>query len=719
MSKRILALLLCAFMLIPCFSGCSEKLEEGDLGAYITMYLTDDIYDFDPANAYYNQDVQNVVGMMFDTLFKLNANGKVEKSLVQSYSIKENEADNEYYMEITLKSTKWSNGNALTADDVVYAWKRLLSSSENFAAASLLYDIKNARAVKEGDESIDDIGIEAISSKVVKVTFEGRIDYDQFLLNLTNVATAPLYENYVSKNADWAKKPSSMVTSGPYKIGKIIYLTTTDENGKTITEFDDNALDQYGENQLYRGEIVSDDYAAKEINYFYLERNSYYYRTDDDAINKSVKNYRILVDCSKSDEELLQDYKDGKIFYMGQIPLSIRNDSFVAENVKISNALSTFVCYLNENALISDGGEGTAIFANADVRKALSLAIDRDAIQKAIVYAEAATGLVCPGIFNEGTSGDFREVGGKLIETSENVTEAEKLLAKAGINASEYSFTIKVAAYDDVHVKIAEMIAAAWGESGLGFNVTIHTVHPIENNDILKDLVGTEDPSPNDVCDDLLVESIQRGNYEVVMFDYVAYSADAYSMLSSFANSFSGLELIQTPNEETGAIDYSLTPHVTGYTGEAYNDLMEAVFYIPYFASFTEEQLADETFIFLSIYKEDDGSITAASHEEFLATYNKVKAIYEANGITPTTNKKAWAEQKAILLHKAEELLLADMPVIPVVFNQNAVLVSDELSGVSSNYYIPSHFAGTNLNDYAKYTEALLEFPEINWDLVQ
>ena len=53
MSKRILALLLCAIMLIPCFSGCSEKLEQGDLGAYITMYLTDKIYDFDPANAYY------------------------------------------------------------------------------------------------------------------------------------------------------------------------------------------------------------------------------------------------------------------------------------------------------------------------------------------------------------------------------------------------------------------------------------------------------------------------------------------------------------------------------------------------------------------------------------------------------------------------------------------------------------------------------------------
>ena len=52
MSKRILALLLCAVMLIPCLAACGKKDEENpDPGAYITMYLTDEIYDFDPANA--------------------------------------------------------------------------------------------------------------------------------------------------------------------------------------------------------------------------------------------------------------------------------------------------------------------------------------------------------------------------------------------------------------------------------------------------------------------------------------------------------------------------------------------------------------------------------------------------------------------------------------------------------------------------------------------
>ena len=673
------------------------------------MYLTNDIYDFDPANAYYNQDTLNVVGMMFDTLFKLNDDGKVVKSLAKKYSITENKEENEYYMEITLKNTSWSNGTRLSAEDVVYAWKRLLSSSNSFAAASLLFDIKNARAVKEGDESIDDIGIEAVELDVVKVSFEGPIDYDQFLLNLTSVATAPLLENYVSKNADWAKKPSSMVTSGPYKLGKINYKEVLDEEGDPIEVKDDYALDQFGNPKAPTKSVL------KVVNYFYLERNLYYMRdAERDALDKTVKNYRILVDCSKTDEEIMQEYKDGKIFYVGSIPLSARGDSFVTDNVKVSNALSTFVCYLNENALIDNDGNaetpGEAIFANADVRKALSLAIDREKIAQDIVYAKAATGLVMPGVFNAGKNAkqDFRTVGGVLIKTTADTAAAQQALAAANITASQYTFSIKVASYDDVHVAIAEKIAEAW--KGLGFNVTVEQVAPIANNDVLKELVGSANDTPGDICDDLAVEALQRNKYEVIVFDYNAYSADAYSVLSNFALSFSGNKLGIETDEESGEYIYSLIPHTTGYNSEKYNDLMEAIFYLPYFASITDEQIADAKFTFLSIYD---------TKEEFMAVYNKVKAIYAENNITASKKKSDWTAQKAVLLHKAEELLLADMPVIPVVFNQNAVLQSKELSDVDSTYYIPSDFKGTKLKNYEKYKAAFAEFPTVDWTLVQ
>ena len=104
MMKRIFALLLCAATLLTCFAfvGCefedkkkTEKKEE-DKGQYITAYLTDNVYDLDPAKAYTNDALANVVSLMFDTLFKLDENGKVKKSLVEEYVIEENAAAGEY-----------------------------------------------------------------------------------------------------------------------------------------------------------------------------------------------------------------------------------------------------------------------------------------------------------------------------------------------------------------------------------------------------------------------------------------------------------------------------------------------------------------------------------------------------------------------------------------------------------------------------------------------
>lgn len=694
MSKRIIALLLCALMLIPCLASCAKK-DEDDVGAYITMYLTDDVFDFDPANAYYNKDALNVVSLMFDTLFTLNEKGKVKGSLAKDYTIKEDVARGEYTMEIILNETCWSNGTRISADDVVFAWKRLVKHTNDFAAASLLYDIKNARAVKEGDVSIDDLGVEALAVDLVRISFEGPIDYDQFLLNLTSIATAPLYENYVSKNADWAKKPSTMVTSGAYKIGKINYKIDEEK-----TYFDDNAFDliYYGletdkTGKREKGDIGSGDYLIGDVNFFYLERNVYYYRdTERDAIDKSVTNYRILVDCSMSDEEILNAYKENKLFYIGDIPLSLRNDSYVKDKAEVSNALSTFVLYMNENAVIDDGGEGSKLFANAAVREALSLAIDRNAIAEAIGFTSAATGLVPPGVFEAGKKAkkDFRTVGGELISASASMSKAEELLTAEGIDPTKYSFSISVAAYDDVHVAIAEKVVEAWNK--LDFNVTLKKVQAIQNNDYLKE---TDSITP-DVCDDLLVESIQRNTYEVVAFDYNAFSVDAWSVLSSFANPFSGMKLnMDDPS------NYHLYNHSTGYNSQAYNDLMEAIYYIPYYAN-----LAENDYEFLGLYD---------TPEEFSDLYQRVKAVYDEYGITPSKKSADWTKQKATLLHKAEEMLLDDMPVIPVVFHQNAVLVSKELKNVTATYYIPAYFRKTSLKSYLDYVPVFESFPNVDW----
>ena len=723
MLKKIIALLLCLLMMIPVLSACAKR-DENDMGPMITMYLADEIYNFDPAYAYYNSSTLNIVSLLFETLFKLDSKGRIQNGLVDSYEYIENPDKNEYKLVIMLKDTCWSNKDPITTDNVVYTWKRLLSPENSFEAASLLFDIKNARAVKEGNISIDDLGVEANTQKMLTVTFEGAIDLEAFLINLTSVATAPLPESHIEKDADWAKKGATMICSGPFKLGKTRYVYVSKEDydveidPKSFEDvelqdfiYDDYALDEWN-NQM----APSRNNVAKRLSYFVLERNSYYYRDpEEDKIDKSVTPHRLLVNCMMSAKELEAEFRENHIFYIGSIPCSLRTDanSTVAQQAKLTDSMSTFSLYLNQDAVIN----GEQLFAIDEVRQALSLAIDRTAIANAVVYAKAATGIVPNGVFESGASQTkffffteeaetFRDnANNDMIAATADIAAAKALLKKAGIIASDYSFSINVARYDEVNVLATEMIAEAWGK--LGFDVTVNMIKPIENNDILKAIANDENNIMTDICDDLFVETLTRETYEVIAFDYTALSADAFSVLSSFAKSFAGMSV------DMKSDDYSLNPHRTGYDSEEYNNLMEAIYYVPYFANLDRETSSD----FLGIYD---------TKEEFQAVYDAVKAIYDANNIVPSNNVKDWREQKAALLHKAEELLLTDLPVIPVLFNQHASVYDEEiLTNVTSNYYVPNLFSNAMLEDYLDYTyiskngkltSIFDSFPEINWD---
>ncbi len=708
--KRIFALSLCLVLLVSSalglLTGCSSS-NTSDKGAYITMYLNSEMYDFDPANGYYNNDVANVLELIYEPLFTLNEKGKVKPALATGY--KTFTDDEGFHMEISIKSAVWSNQFPLTAKDVRYAWLRLLAPQNHYEAAALLFDIKNARAYNQGTMSQEDVMIEEVEAQVIRITFEGKIDTDAFLVNLTSIATAPLLSSYIQGNDDWAKKAATINTNGPFTVSKIRYYETEERAS------DDNAIQSDG-----TAKPGSSKSTVQKIRYFILERNPYYDRDlKHDKVDKYVKPYRILVDCTMSAETMLEEYQSGYLFYIGNIPLSLRNDPYVQKNVKISDSLSTFTLYLNENATIG----GTKLFANQSVRQAHSLAIDREAIAKEVVYAEPATGLVAPGVFETVTSGSFREAGGnligytdslvstssplaapaQLIGTTQNLDLAKQLLSSAGINPAMYSFSISVASYDEVQIKMVEMIVEYWKQ--LGFQVSVTQLQTIQNNDFRDEDRDGKDDNVLDVCDDLYTEAIQRGKYEVIALDSCATVASAYSVLSGFAIGFTGSNRVD---------EYDPHGHVTGYNSSAYNDLMEAVYFLPYFHEFQADP-SEEMF-----EKEETNRYLGFGFESkaaYLAAYARVKAVYDAYGITPDGNVKNQTQQKAFLLHKAEELLMREMPVIPVVFNQNAVIINTKyLSGVTTKYYAPTDFRKTKLKKYKNYTYVFYKFPDVNKD---
>ena len=641
MMKRIVALLLCAVTVMGCFVGCSKKDSE-DKGQYITMYLTDNIYDLDPAKAYQNEALSHVVGLLFDTLFTLDENGKVKKSLVEKYWFTEDANTEEYILNLRLRQTYWSDGTAVSGNDVVYAWKRLLEVDASYEAACLLFDIKNARAAKEGDCSIDDVGIYATEEDLVEIRFEESVDIDQFLLNLTSVALAPLRSDVVAKSDDWAKKAGTMVCSGPFKLSRVNLKEVSNVTYEDIYWSEKTTDEDEGDDILYGDASNPRTYRETVITDFMLERNAYYYReaSEDEALDVTVKPYKICVDCSLTDEQLLEAYKEGMVLYIGDVPLALRNDETIQKAVEVAKrSLSTNSIYLNENAMIDDGTEeGYALFANEKVRQALSMAIDRQALADAVVYADPATGLVPTGVFETGANRKtmFRDACNTEYQYLKNdMAAAKQLLSEAGINPGKYSFTLTYAAYDEVHTAIAEAVVKAWKE--LGFRVELNKRGTIANNDYYK----YTDSVPLDLCDDLYAEDLRNGTYEAILLDCVATSVDPFSVLAPFAKGFSGMGMdMSTPGV------YEIPTHMTGYDNQTYNELIEAIF--------------------------AEKDISARSDK----------------------------------LREAESILMNDLPVIPLIFNKSATVANSQLKNLNSTYYVNAILTKAKISKYDNYLAA-------------
>lgn len=109
------------------------------------------------------------------------------------------------------KGLQWSDGSALTAEDFLKAYQRVLDPKEASPRADLLFKIKNAPAIYKGQKKIDTLGITAPNSTTLRFEFEEK-DPD-FEYNLASFLLSP-----VKNTLKPGQKASELVVNGPYKI---------------------------------------------------------------------------------------------------------------------------------------------------------------------------------------------------------------------------------------------------------------------------------------------------------------------------------------------------------------------------------------------------------------------------------------------------------------------------------------------------------------------
>lgn len=506
--KKIIALLLCLSAVLTAFAGCSKDLTNEDPGAIIPVYLSTEITNFDPAYANLDEATTKVLGLIYEGLFKLNSKGKPVKNQAKSIKVLDKPADDYYAIEIKLTNCFWSDGTQVQAADYIYAWKRILESEFRGEAASMLFCIKNARAVNTGDMSIDDFGVTDVSTDVLRIEFEGKTDYNKFYEYLASPMLVPLRENAVGKvSADWSSSSQILVGNGPF------FVRTYTPGEKLV-----------------------------------LERNRYYYRNiDEDSIKKSVTPYRLVVDYTKTAEENLAALEAGELVYLSEIALSKRAD--YKNKASVSTSMSTLSFIFNTTK---------APFDNADVRNALSVALDRNTIAELLTFATPAAGLIADGVFETSPSAkkSFRSgASEELISASANVDSAKELLKKANVSGDE----IKITVHDrDTDKAVGEYVKTVW--ESLGFTVTVEALgYKKYTNDQEYDLVSN-----------LYNDAYDSRNFDVILTDNLMLSTDAFPNLAMYAKAFASGVI---DNE-----DFELTTHISGYYSEAYDAKIEEAF---------------------------------------------------------------------------------------------------------------------------------------------
>ena len=412
-------------------AGSTEATEAGETG--FTVQLGPNPETLDPAlNA--SIDGGNTLLTIEEPLLIIDENNEVQPGQAESYTVSE---DGLTWTFTLRDGLKWSDGSDLTAADFEYSFKRLASPDTAAPYAETVVGMidgyqdaignPDADGNMTTDPDWDALNVHASEDgKTLTIQLSYPCSYFDKLAAF--VATAPVQQATVEANGDaWCTEPDTFICNGPYM----------------ITEWTPSERIVLSKNPYYVGGWDSSKIVSDTITLLLLEDSSASYAAYNSGEAQLVK------DVPTDEIPSLTRAEDGGDFYLDEI-------------------MGTYYISLNDQK---------EPFTDVRVRKALSLAIDRDYVANTIMQGiyTPATALVGPGIVdNEGYFMDNANGGEPYIgdDYEANLEEAKQLMAEAGYPDGEGFPTITYSANDaGYHIPVAEYLQQAWGELGITMNI--------------------------------------------------------------------------------------------------------------------------------------------------------------------------------------------------------------------------------------------------------
>ncbi|MCI6270962.1 MAG: peptide ABC transporter substrate-binding protein [Lactobacillus delbrueckii] len=401
----------------------------------------------------------NQLSNTMEGLYRLGKNSKLEKALATSEKVSKDGKTYTY----TLRKSKWSDGSELTAKDFVYSWRRTVDPKTASQYSYLFSGIKNADAIVAGKKKADTLGVKAVGKYKLVVTLERRIAYFDKLMGFA--VFFPQSEKAVTKyGSKYGTASKYMLYNGPFK-----------QTGWT------------GSNLSWK-----------------MVKNPYYWD------KKNVKLDTITWSVQKTPSTSYNLYQSNKLDYTG-LDASQTKQLKNQKGYVTLNQGATFYMQFNQAK--------NKYLANTNIRKALSLAVDRKGLTSSLGGNSVPANTLTPTQLTDVNGEDYTKRISKSAESfypaSTNKKEAVKYLNKGLKELGVSKFSFKILSDDtDSGKKTTEFLQSTF-ESTFGNKVSVSVQNlPFKTR----------------------LSRSTAGNFDVVISGWSADFADPISFLDLFTS---------------------------------------------------------------------------------------------------------------------------------------------------------------------------------------
>ena len=322
--KKWTALCLLVIMTVCCFglAGAEDR--------YLGVMLSTNVMSLD-TNLATDGESFEVIADCIDGLMQMDADGAAIPAMAESYELSE---DGKTYT-FHLRDAKWQNGDPVTANDFVFAWRRICQEAGEYA---YLFDtsvgcVKNADAIIYEGADPTTLGVSAPDEKTFVVELEVPVSFF----------------------------PSLMYFPTFYPINEAFYNSC--EAGTYGTS---------PETFLANGAFVLESYTPGTAN-LSVKKNADYW--DADRVKLAGIKYQVV----GSSDNALTAFKTGALDVVtisGNQVASAQKDAKLAEKLKVSGAGYLWYLTFSQTENNAEGGK----LANTNLRLAISNSIDREAL---------------------------------------------------------------------------------------------------------------------------------------------------------------------------------------------------------------------------------------------------------------------------------------------------------------------------------------------------